>query len=248
MGTGQMSDVDILRAKLEKQAAARGFLLPHHGALAAGAPDLHDAYLRMYNALTVTPRVLNDHEKECVWLGILIAVEEHVGTHHLELFRQAGGTDTEAEAIVALTGQAASLGAFRFGACSFPDHLPTLDPTQAYDRTITALRGPLPDSLAHLTLLSVQAARGDTAGIAHHLRAGYALGLDESAMVEALSYLIWPRGVNCFLEACEVWHGLMVAGDVTPSKRFAIWRDMPGQGAFRAEGGTQVSGFDEEPD
>jgi len=243
---GPMSDVDGLRARLEKLAASRGFLLPHHGALAAGAPDLHDAYLRMYNALTVTPRVLNDHEKECVWLGILVAVEEHVGTHHLELFRQAGGTDAEAEAIIALTGQAASLGAFRFAAQSFPDHLPTLDPGQAYERSITALRGPLPEALAHLTLLSVQAARGDSAGIAHHLRAGYKLGLPEDAMVEALSYLMWPRGVNCFLEACEVWHALMVAGDVTPSERFAVWRDMPGQGAFQAETGAQVSGFDED--
>ncbi len=237
------SDED-LRAKLERLAAARGFLLPHHGALAAGAPDLHDAYMTMYNALTVTPRVLTAHQRESVWLGILIAVEEHVGTHHLELFRQAGGTDAEAEALIAVTGQAATLGAFRFAARSFPDHLPALDPAEAYDRCLDALRGPLPDGLAHLVLLSVQAARGDRAGIAHHLRAGYALDLREDAMVEALSYLIWPRGVNCFLDACEVWHGLMTAREVTPSDRFAVWRDLPGQGAFRAHDSGHVAGFE----
>ncbi|KMK64908.1 hypothetical protein [Puniceibacterium sp. IMCC21224] len=236
-----------LRARLDRLAAARGFLLPHHGALAVGAPELHDAYLQMYNALTVAPRVLSAHERECVWLGILIAVEEHVGTHHLELFRQADGTDAEAEAVIALTGQAASLSAFRFAARSFPDHLPALDPTAAYDRCIAALRGPLPVELAGLVLLSVQAARGDRDGVAHHLRMCYAEGLAEDAMVEALSYLIWPRGVNCFLDACEVWHGLMVAGEVTPSERFAVWRDMPGQGAFRAANGARVAGFDEEP-
>ncbi len=241
-------DNRTLRAKLDRLAAARGFLLPHHGALAAGAPELHDAYLAMYNALTVAPRVLDAHARECVWLGILIAVEEHVGTHHLELFRQSGGTDTEAEALIALTGQAGSLSAFRFAANSFPEHLPGLLPAAAYDRSIAALRGSLPAGLAHLVLLAVQAARGDRAAIAHHLRACYELGLAEDAMVEALSYLMWPRGVNCFLVACEVWHALMVAGEVSPSDRFAVWRDMPGQGAFRAGDGTRVSGFGDEAD
>lgn len=239
---------DTLRARLEQLAARRGFLLPHHGALAAGAPDLHETYLRMYDALTVTPRVLDAHERECVWLGILVIVEEHVGTHHLELFRQAGGTDAEAEALIGLTAQAPSLAAFRFAAESFPDHLPALDPAQAYARVVEALRGPVPDALAHLVLLAVQAARGDAGGIAHHLRAGYALRVPEAAMVEALSYLIWPRGVNCFLDACAVWHGLMAAGEVEPSPRFAVWRDMPGLGRFRAGQGNRVAGFDPGPE
>lgn len=241
----RMTDNATLRERLEKLAKGRGFLLPHHGALAAGAPDLHDAYLQMYNALTVTPRVLSEHTRECVWLGILIAVEEHVGTHHLELFRQAGGTDDEAEAIIALTGQAASLGAFRFAQSNFADFLPNLDPTVAYDRSIAALHGPLDPMTTQLTLLAVQAAQHDRPGVAHHLRAGYAQGLAEDAMVEALSYLIWPRGVNCFLDACEVWHELMISGEIIPSDRFAVWRDMAGLGAFRAASGAKVSGFDE---
>lgn len=233
-----------LRAKLEQMAAARGFLLPHHGAMAAGAPEVQAAYLQMYKALTVTPRVLSAHERECVWLGILIAVREHVGTHHLELFRAAGGTDAEAEALIGLTGQAGTLAAFRFAAESFPDHLTALDPEGAYARCVDALRGSVDEKRAHLVLLTVQAAHEDHAGVAHHLREGYRLGLSEEAMVEALSYLIWPKGVNCFLAACEVWHGLMVAGEVTPSERFAVWRDLPGQGAFRAGDGATVSGFD----
>ncbi len=241
-------DTERLREKLAALAAKRGFLLPHHGALAAGAPEVHAAYLQMYDALTVAPRVLSAHERECVWLGILVAIEEHVGTHHLELFRQAGGTDAEAEALIALAGQAGALSAFRFAAESFPDHLPALDPAQAYARSIAALRGPLSDSTVHLALLAVQAARGDHPGVAHHLRAGYAARLAEEAMVEALSYLIWPCGVNCFLEACEVWHGLMQSGEVTPSERFAVWRDLPGQGAYDTQKGTRVAGFGEGPD
>jgi alkylhydroperoxidase/carboxymuconolactone decarboxylase family protein YurZ len=167
-----------------------------------------------------------------------------VGTHHLHLFRAAGGTDAEAEAIIALAGQAGSLAAFRFARDSFADYLPRLDAGAAYDRGIDALRGPLAPGLAHLVLLAVQAAHHDRAGIAHHLRAAYALGVAEDAMAEALSYLIWPRGVNCFLDACEVWHGLMAAGAVTPSARYAVWRDMAGLGAFRAGGGAEVAGFD----
>ena len=236
---------EALRARLDSLAAARGFLLPHHGALAAGAPALHQAYLTMYEALTVVPRVLSPHERECVWLAILVAVEEHAGTHHLELFREAGGTDAQAEALIALTAHAPSLAAFAFAARSWPDHLPSLDPTVAYSRGMDALRGPLPSGLTQLCLLAVQAARGDTAGIGHHIRAAYDAELPEAAMVEALSYLIWPCGVNRFLEACEIWHGLMVVGAVTPSPLFAVWRDTAGLGAFRSGQGAQVSGFDE---
>ena len=147
-------------------------------------------------------------------------------------------------ALIGLTGQAGTLAAFRFAAESFPDHLTALDPEGAYARCVDALRGSVDEKRAHLVLLTVQAAHEDHAGVAHHLREGYRLGLSEEAMVEALSYLIWPKGVNCFLAACEVWHGLMVAGEVTPSERFAVWRDLPGQGAFRAGDGATVSGFD----
>lgn len=239
---------DSLRARLADLAAGRGFLLAHHGALAAGAPDLHQAYLRMYNALTVADRVLSPHLRECVWLGILVAVEEDVGTHHLELFRKAGGTDDEAEALIALSGQAGTLGAFAFARTNFAAFLPRLDPAAAYDRAVAALQGPLKRETVHLTLMAVQAARHDRAGIAHHLRAGYGIGLAEEAMVEVLSYLIWPCGVNCFLTACEVWHGLMTAGEVTPSPRFAVWRDFADLGAYRADAGTQVAGFRTDPE
>ena len=51
--------------------------------MAAALPELQDAYPAMYQALTVGNRYLSLHDKECVWLGVLIACQEHVGTHHI---------------------------------------------------------------------------------------------------------------------------------------------------------------------
>ncbi len=61
-----------LRDRLTQMAAERGFLLPHHGALAAAAPDLHAAYQTMYAALTLTDRHLSPFEREFAWLCILV--------------------------------------------------------------------------------------------------------------------------------------------------------------------------------
>ncbi|MEW5424903.1 carboxymuconolactone decarboxylase family protein [Amorphus sp. 3PC139-8] len=240
-----LPEPEVLKARLEELAQARGFLLPHHGALAAGAPDLHAAYLAMYKALTVAPRHLSAFERECVWLAILVAVEEGIGTHHLELFRAAGGTDEMAETLIALTGFADGIDTLSFAQRHWATFLPALDPNAAYARGVAALSGErIEPALVELCLLAVQAARGSEAGIRHHLRQAYALAVAEERIVEALSYLIWPRGVNCFLDACTIWHELMVAGEVTPSPRFAVWAEMKGQGPFDASSGRSVSGFE----
>lgn len=235
---------DDLRARLESLRAARGFLLPHHGALAAGAPALHDAYLAMYRELTVAPRVLSPLERECVWLAILVTAREGIGTHHLELFRQHGGTEAMAESLVTLAGIAPAFDALTFAAGHWAAFLPGLT-TDAYDRQVAAARGDLPEGVADLAMLATHAARHAQGGVAHHLKRAYALRLDEAAMVESLSYIIWPCGVNAFLAACETWAGLMQQGAVTPSPRFAIWADMA-MGAFDPQSGAAVGGFDTE--
>jgi alkylhydroperoxidase/carboxymuconolactone decarboxylase family protein YurZ len=232
-----------LRSRLADLRSARGFLLPHHGALAAGAPDLHDAYIAMYQSLTVTPRILSALDRESVWLAILVVAREGIGTHHLELFRKHGGTDDMAQALITLAGIAPSLDALDFAADHWRAFLPGLDPAGAYDRAIVACSGPLPGGTTTLALLAAHAARHAQGGVAHHLRAAYAQGLDEAAMVEALSYVIWPCGVNAFLSACETWLELMQSGAVTPSTRFRIWADMGGMGAFDPETGDKVGGF-----
>lgn len=232
-----------LRARLETLAVRRGFLLPHHGALAAGAPDLHAAYLAMYEALTVRPGKLSPLERECVWLCLLVTAEEAIGTHHLELFRAAGGSDDMASILIALAGAAPACDAFDFAHRHWTAQFPDLDPAAAWDWTVAALRGPVAKDLADLCLLTAQAARGSAGGIARQLHRLYALKVDEAKIVEALSYVMWPKGVNAFVEACNVWHGLMVAGAVSPSELFAAWRDMPGLGAYDPASGAAVAGF-----
>lgn len=239
---------EALRGRLEELATRRGFLLPHHGALAAGAPALHAAYLAMYEALTVAPRKLTPLEREAVWLCLLVAAEEAIGTHHLELFAAAGGTAQMAEHLIALAGAAPASDALDFAQASWGAQLPGLDPAAAWDRMVTTLGGPVEPELADLGLLTVQAARGSRAAIARQLRRLYARQVDEPLIVEALSYVIWPKGVNAFVEACDVWHALLVAGEITPSERFAVWRDMPGLGAYDPASGRAVAGFHKEGD
>ena len=53
--------------------AKRGYLLPHHGLMAITAPALLDAYDAAYTQMTLNDRVLDHHDREFVWLAILIA-------------------------------------------------------------------------------------------------------------------------------------------------------------------------------
>lgn len=223
-----------LRARLDALRAARGFLLPHHGALAAAAPDLHAAYGQMYAALTLTERHLAPLEKEFVWLAILVAARETVGTHHLDLFRRAGGTDAQARAAFRLAGYATAAENFALVEAHWQAWFPGIDPVADYLGGVRALLGEGVDAgLADLALLAVHAAAARDWGVAAHLRSAYAAGVPEAKLVEALTLVIWPTGVNRFLEACTVWHGLMTSGAVTPSPLFRAWAETPGQGAFR---------------
>jgi alkylhydroperoxidase/carboxymuconolactone decarboxylase family protein YurZ len=236
---------EALRARLDTLRSRRGFLLEHHGAMAAAMPDLHAAYLAMYTALTVTDRHIAPLCKECIWLGILVTARESVGTHHLELLRTAGGTTAMARAIIAMAGFAPALDALAFAERHWSAFLPDLSAADSYGAALDALRGTALDpEMGELVMLAVHAARGSHDGVALHLRRGYGMGIAEEKMAEALSYLMWPCGVNAFLDACAVWHRLMAEGTVTPSARFRAWAETPGPGPFRADSGARVGGFD----
>ena len=247
--TPPLPDPEAVRARLEALRRGRGFLLAHHGAMAAAAPDLHEAYLAMYEALTVRGRHLAPLERESVWLAILVVAREGIGTHHLQLFREAGGTEAAAQALVSMAGFAAGHDALAFARQHWSAFLPALDPEAAYAEGLDRLRGDaLPADVAELALLAAQAARHAPAAVAHHVRRAYALGIPEERMVEALAYVIWPCGVNAFLDACTVWHDLMTAGAVSPSPTFRAWADMPRPGAFDPSSGERVGGFAAAPE
>ncbi len=234
MSAVNLPSPDELRQRIEELRKSLGFLLPHHGAMAAALPDLHDAYFVMYRALTLTHRHLSDHEKEFVWLCVLIATREAIGTHHLDLFHRAGGTQEQAALALRLTGYAEAASHFAFAEKHWKRYLPEIDPVRDYSTGIDALLAgsDIPRSLADLALMAAQAATAREAGIAAHIRSAYGQRVPEEKIAEALSLIIWPAGVNRFLEACAVWHELMAHGEVSPSPRFQVWANTPGQGGF----------------
>lgn len=238
---------DDLRARLAGLKSARGFLLPHHGAMAAGDPALHEAYLAMYRALTVDKRALAPLVREAVWLGLLVVAEETIGTHHIELFLSNGGTGEQAEALIAMAGFAPGHDAFTLAERGWGRQLPGLKAGAAYERGLAALgRGQIAQEVTALVMLCAQAARGAQAAVRHHLVRAYELGVPETEMLEALSYVMWPVGVNRFVEACETWHHLLRSGEVEPSDRFRVWAEMPDMGAYDPASGRSVGGFGEE--
>jgi alkylhydroperoxidase/carboxymuconolactone decarboxylase family protein YurZ len=223
-----------VRAQLEAIRAARGFVLPHHGLMAAALPELHAAYEAMYRTLTLDPRHLAPLARESVWLAILSSCEEPVGTHHLQKFRAAGGTDAQALAIFRLAGWAAGASRYATLDAAWSTHLPT-SLRDAYLDGARVLRadGALDEPLARLCLAAIQAACDHPWGLAAELEAALHLGVPEPDLAEALSLIIWPRGVNRFVRAAECWLALIRAGRVPASEAFAAWAAAPDQGALQ---------------
>lgn len=234
---------EAIRERLAALRADRAFLLAHHGAMACSAPDLHAAYIGMYRALTLAERHLDPLEKESVWLAILVVAREAIGTHHLALFRESGGSVEAARALIAIAGAAESFDALAFAEREWTDFLPGLDAPAAYVDALARLRGDaLSETTAELAMLAAQGARGAKAAVAVHLRRAYALGIDEDRMAEALTLLMWPCGVNRFLEACEVWRELMAAGGVEPSPRYRAWAESGDAARFEPAPGRERPG------
>jgi alkylhydroperoxidase/carboxymuconolactone decarboxylase family protein YurZ len=225
---------EAVRARLDEIRATRGFLLPHHGPMAAALPDLHDAYGAMYRALTLTERHLTPFEKEFVWLAILTAAEEHVGTHHVALFHRTGGTPRQAEAAFRLVAWARGAETFAFLDRHWQGHFPDLRAADAYRAGTAALIAGLdvPAPLARLALLGVQAARGAHWPLATDIEAAYGEAVPEPKMAEAMSLVMWPCGVNRFLEACGAWLQVLRSGRVVPSPAFRAWAETPDQEGF----------------
>jgi alkylhydroperoxidase/carboxymuconolactone decarboxylase family protein YurZ len=171
-----------------------------------------------------------------VWLAVLAATKEAVGTHHLDLFRRAGGADAQAGAAFQLAAYAGAADTFAFVEKEWSDFYPDLDARAAYrDGAAALLRDRVPPELACLALAAVHAVHGSHWGVAVEIEGAYASGIPEEKLVEALGLIIWPVGVNKFLDACTIWHDLMGAGRVRPSPRFQAWADTPAQGRFEPQ-------------
>ncbi|MGX9965321.1 hypothetical protein ACVFYP_18470 [Roseomonas sp. F4] len=223
-----------VRARLAEFRARRGYLMPHQGAMAAALPDLQDAYGIMYRALTLTDRHLDPFEKEFVWLAILTAADEHVGTHHVDLFFRTGGTGRQAEAAFRLVAWARGAETFAFLDRHWQGYFPEVPAARGYLDGVAALIAGLdvPPVLARLALLGIHTARGEEWALAADLEAAYGEAVPEPKMAEAMSLALWPCGVNQFLKASEVWLTLLRSGRVNPAAPFREWAETPGQDGF----------------
>ena len=225
---------DEVRRRLDANRARRGYLLPHQGLMAVAMPQVQDGYMVMYTALTLQQNHLSPYEKEFVWLAILTAAGEHIGTHHVKLFFEHGGTQRQAEALFRLVALAAGAPrAFQFLAEHWEKHFAPLSGAQAYlDAGRDLVQGlQVPLELARLALLAVHTTLAQSWGIECELQAGYELGIAEGKMAEACCLPMWATGINRTIDAAQVWLKLMRSGRVTPSESFRAWAETD-QGAM----------------
>ncbi len=203
--------------------------------MAAALPELQDAYGAIYKTLTLDLHHLDEFEREFVWLALLTAAKEKIGTHHIDLFFKNGGTDRHADAIFRLVAWSQGVETFQFLENHWQPYFPVPGARAAYVAGKASLLAEFPEvsgDMPHLALLASYAARDQHWGLEVELEDCYARGVSEAKMAEALSLVLWPCGANRFLEACGVWLKVLQSGKVAPSEPFKAWADTPDQGGF----------------
>lgn len=219
--------------------AKRGYLLPHHGLMAITAPALLEAYDAAYTQMALADRVLNHHDREFVWLAILIATDEAIATHHIPKFRNAGGTDAETEVILTLTALALGFESYRFVAKNWLGHLPGCDPRETYLRALRTIAGDVPMRLVHMAAAAVFVCKAGWDAVALQIVAAYDDAVPELDLAEAISLTMFPGSVPHFVEAARVWRELIVSGKVQASQPFRDWANLSGQGGFDEASGVK---------
>ena len=234
-GPGMLTPQEEVRRRLEQARQRRGYLLPHQGVMAAALPELQDAYPAMYQALTGRDHHLTLFEKECVWLGILIACQEHVGTHHIAKFREAEGTNVQARALFQLTSL--SLGApavYGFLDRHWAQHFGLEESGPLYRSAIRQIceAAELCLSVGLLTALGIHTAFSHEWGVSRAIRLCYEAEVPEGKIAEAMSLALWPCGMNRFVEAAFIWRDLILSRQVVASAPFQEWAHTPDQDGF----------------
>lgn len=218
-------------ARLEEFRARRGYVNPQQGPMAAALPSVSDGYRVMYKALVLDEKWLAPLEKEFVWLALLCVAGE-LGTHHLKLFFDEGGTDVQAAAAFRIAAWVKGTSAYEFVGNTWQQFFPGVDAHKAYRDGFKALIASfegVPVDWAALALLSAQSGFKSKWGVEAALLLCYAEGVPEAKMAEAMSVAMWPCGANCFHDAAGVWLDLIRSGKVAASESFQIWAQQPSQ-------------------
>ncbi|MEO7786441.1 MAG: carboxymuconolactone decarboxylase family protein [Sphingomicrobium sp.] len=227
-----MTATDDLTVQLEAIRAKRGYLLPHHGLMALTSPRLLAAYDATYTALTLEDRILDAHDKEFVWLAILISTDEALATHHIAKFRSASGTVDEIDSVLALAALALGVRAHRFIVDHWSVALPDIDPAGNFLAAQRRIAPAIAPRLIHLAMLAVLAAKAEWRVLHWQFVAAYADQVPEDEIAEALSLMMFPGSVPHFVEACGVWRHMILANEVAASPRYSAWAALVGQEGF----------------
>jgi alkylhydroperoxidase/carboxymuconolactone decarboxylase family protein YurZ len=191
---------------IQEVGRKRGYLLPYHRMLAEHDPALLAAYDAFYEQLTLTEKVLPPREKEIVWIALLAAAREGVGSLHLKRGVAAGLTLEEIGAAVALSAASESFAAFAFAAEHWADWTPNAVTTAGYRALVEAARGPVAPRVAELALILCHAARKTEPAMRLHMAAYFGEGGTAAVLSEALAFLFLPLGGNLLIDAVEIWH------------------------------------------
>ena len=227
-----MSTTPPLAELLSGIREKRGYLLPHHGLMAITAPALLDAYDKTYSAMALADRVLSHHDREFVWLAILIATNEAIATHHIAKFRAAGGTDEEIEVILTITALALGFESYRFVERNWREHLPGCQPRALSLASLRRSARDVPMRLVHMATAAVLVCKAGWDAVAMQIVAAYDDEVPELDLAEAVSLTMFPGSVPHFVEAARVWRDLIVEGKVAASAPFREWAEMSGQGGY----------------
>ena len=218
-------------ARLEEFRARRGYVNPQQGPMAAALPGVADGYRVMYKALVLDEKYLEPLEKEFVWLSLLCVAGE-MGTHHLKLFFEHGGTDAQAAAAFRLAGWVKATSAYEFISGNWQAFFPRVDARVAYregfDALVAGFEG-VPPAWCCLALLSAQSGMKSKWGVEAAITLCYDRGVAEAKMAEAMSVAMWPCGANSFHDSAGVWLELVKTGQVPASAAFQAWASLPSQ-------------------
>ncbi len=227
-------NVEEVEAALRAIRAKRGYLLAHHGLLAVSSPALLAAYDATYTELTLKPRSMTQREKEIVWLVILISTREEIATHHIDRLLQGGGTLKDLQAALDLAAWAEGAHAHRFVGDHWAAHLDGYDAIASYRSGLDALlqRHAVAPWIAEVGLAAAHQCHRRWDWCAAHIRGAYRMGAQEDALAEGLSLAMFPGGVPNFVDACDLWRRLIIAGELDASPPYAAWARLSGQGGF----------------
>ena len=199
------------RRLLDEIRAERGYTLSFHEILARVDADYLAAYRDFYRAITLGERVLTPVQRETVWICLLVAVREEVGTIHVERAREAGIPESGIAACIRLAAVADAWESLQFAA----DHWSwTVEDTSTigYLELVVSVSRGLDPVTVELALLAAHAGRRRRRPFELHLVRLLEQRVPEAAIVEALTYVQQPCGANTLLWATDAWLDAIAAG------------------------------------